>query len=83
MLFSNIEDILVVHRDFLALIEESLYPEPNAHQELGTCFLKFVSSGESYILLLFSCLGLGGDIANTYLYKENLLEFCMVTKAGY
>lgn len=41
MLFSNIEDILVVHRDFLALIEESLYPEPNAHQELGTCFLKF------------------------------------------
>ncbi|KAM8966775.1 phosphatidylinositol 3,4,5-trisphosphate-dependent Rac exchanger 2 protein [Pelodytes ibericus] len=40
-LFSNIEDILTVHKDFLSLIEESLQPEPNAHQEVGTCFLKF------------------------------------------
>ncbi|XP_063779942.1 phosphatidylinositol 3,4,5-trisphosphate-dependent Rac exchanger 2 protein isoform X1 [Pseudophryne corroboree] len=41
MLFSNIEDILVVHKEFLALIEQYLHPEPNAHQEMGTCFLRF------------------------------------------
>ncbi|KAM9308556.1 phosphatidylinositol 3,4,5-trisphosphate-dependent Rac exchanger 2 protein [Gastrophryne carolinensis] len=41
MLFSNIEDILAVHRDFLSLIEQSLYPEPNPHQEMGSCFLRF------------------------------------------
>ncbi|KAG8570657.1 hypothetical protein GDO81_011367 [Engystomops pustulosus] len=41
MLFSNIEDILMVHRDFLALIEECLHPEPNSHQEVGICFLRF------------------------------------------
>ncbi|XP_072007846.1 phosphatidylinositol 3,4,5-trisphosphate-dependent Rac exchanger 2 protein isoform X2 [Engystomops pustulosus] len=41
MLFSNIEDILMVHRDFLALIEECLHPEPNSHQDVGICFLRF------------------------------------------
>ncbi|XP_040288462.1 phosphatidylinositol 3,4,5-trisphosphate-dependent Rac exchanger 2 protein isoform X2 [Bufo bufo] len=41
MLFSNIEDILMVHKDFLSLIENCLHPEPNAHQELGICFLQF------------------------------------------
>uniref|UniRef100_A0A8C5MW15 Phosphatidylinositol 3,4,5-trisphosphate-dependent Rac exchanger 2 protein n=1 Tax=Leptobrachium leishanense TaxID=445787 RepID=A0A8C5MW15_9ANUR len=40
-LFSNIEDILAVNKDFLSVIEESLQPEPNAHQEVGRCFLKF------------------------------------------
>ncbi|XP_053571076.1 phosphatidylinositol 3,4,5-trisphosphate-dependent Rac exchanger 2 protein [Bombina bombina] len=41
MLFSNIEDILVVHKDFLSTIEGCLLPEPNAHQEVGACFLRF------------------------------------------
>ncbi|XP_057353998.1 phosphatidylinositol 3,4,5-trisphosphate-dependent Rac exchanger 2 protein isoform X3 [Manis pentadactyla] len=41
MLFSNIEDILAVHREFLKVVEECLHPEPNAQQEVGTCFLHF------------------------------------------
>lgn len=41
MLFSNIEDILAVHREFLKIVEECLHPEPNAQQEVGTCFLHF------------------------------------------
>ncbi|KAJ7338899.1 hypothetical protein JRQ81_012801 [Phrynocephalus forsythii] len=40
-LFSNIEDILELHKDFLSRIEECLYPEPNAQHEVGTCFLHF------------------------------------------
>ncbi|GCB60717.1 hypothetical protein scyTo_0012789 [Scyliorhinus torazame] len=40
-LFSNIEDILVVHKEFLSMIEERLLPEPSAHHELGRCFLQF------------------------------------------
>ncbi|KAF7246305.1 Phosphatidylinositol 3,4,5-trisphosphate-dependent Rac exchanger 2 protein [Varanus komodoensis] len=40
-LFSNIEDILEVHKDFLSSIEECLHPEPNAQQEVGICFLHF------------------------------------------
>lgn len=42
MLFSNIEDILAVHKEFLKVVEECLHPEPNAQQEVGTCFLHFV-----------------------------------------
>uniref|UniRef100_A0A4W2CIY9 Phosphatidylinositol 3,4,5-trisphosphate-dependent Rac exchanger 2 protein n=1 Tax=Bos indicus x Bos taurus TaxID=30522 RepID=A0A4W2CIY9_BOBOX len=41
MLFSNIEDILAVHKEFLKAVEECLHPEPNAQQEVGTCFLQF------------------------------------------
>ncbi|XP_029447296.1 phosphatidylinositol 3,4,5-trisphosphate-dependent Rac exchanger 2 protein [Rhinatrema bivittatum] len=41
MLFSNMEDILAIHREFLAIVEEHLQPEPNAQQEVGTCFLQF------------------------------------------
>ncbi|NWI12825.1 PREX2 protein, partial [Crypturellus soui] len=41
MLFSNIEDILAVHRNFLSLVEECLQPEPNAQHEVGTCFLHY------------------------------------------
>ena len=42
MLFSNIDDILAVHKEFLKVVEECLHPEPNAQQEVGTCFLHFV-----------------------------------------
>uniref|UniRef100_A0A2K6GYV1 Phosphatidylinositol-3,4,5-trisphosphate dependent Rac exchange factor 2 n=1 Tax=Propithecus coquereli TaxID=379532 RepID=A0A2K6GYV1_PROCO len=41
MLFSNIEDILAVHKEFLKVVEECLHPEPHAQQEVGTCFLHF------------------------------------------
>ncbi|XP_059838423.1 phosphatidylinositol 3,4,5-trisphosphate-dependent Rac exchanger 2 protein [Hypanus sabinus] len=40
-LFSNIEDILGVHKEFLSMIEQCLQPEPNAQHELGSCFLQF------------------------------------------
>uniref|UniRef100_A0A803SVC5 Phosphatidylinositol-3,4,5-trisphosphate dependent Rac exchange factor 2 n=1 Tax=Anolis carolinensis TaxID=28377 RepID=A0A803SVC5_ANOCA len=40
-LFSNIEDILEVHKDFLSGIEKCLHPEPTAQHEVGTCFLHF------------------------------------------
>uniref|UniRef100_A0A4W3GI62 Phosphatidylinositol-3,4,5-trisphosphate dependent Rac exchange factor 2 n=1 Tax=Callorhinchus milii TaxID=7868 RepID=A0A4W3GI62_CALMI len=40
-LFSNIEDILAVHKEFLGMIEECLQPEPGAQHELGSCFLQF------------------------------------------
>lgn len=42
MLFSNIEDILAVHKNFLSLVEECLQPEPSAQHEVGTCFLHYV-----------------------------------------
>lgn len=42
MLFSNIEDILAVHKNFLSLVEDCLQPEPNAQHEVGTCFLNYV-----------------------------------------
>lgn len=44
VLFSNIEDILEVHKDFLAALEYCLHPEPQSQHELGNVFLKFVSS---------------------------------------
>lgn len=49
MLFSNIEDILAVHKEFLKVVEECLYPEPNAQQEVGTCFLHFVGYISVYL----------------------------------
>ena len=48
MLFSNIEDILAVHKEFLKVVEECLHPEPSAQQEVGTCFLQFVGSISVY-----------------------------------
>ncbi|XP_049506605.1 phosphatidylinositol 3,4,5-trisphosphate-dependent Rac exchanger 1 protein isoform X2 [Panthera uncia] len=48
ILFSNIEDILEVHKDFLAALEYCLHPEPQSQHELGNVFLKF------------SCMLLGG-----------------------
>lgn len=44
ILFSNIEDILEVHKDFLAALEYCLHPEPQSQHELGNVFLKFVST---------------------------------------
>ncbi|XP_012879769.1 PREDICTED: phosphatidylinositol 3,4,5-trisphosphate-dependent Rac exchanger 1 protein [Dipodomys ordii] len=41
ILFSNIEDILEVHKDFLAALEYCLRPEPQSQHELGNVFLKF------------------------------------------
>lgn len=41
ILFSNIEDILEVHKEFLAALEYCLHPEPQSQHELGNVFLKF------------------------------------------
>ncbi|XP_036413863.1 phosphatidylinositol 3,4,5-trisphosphate-dependent Rac exchanger 2 protein [Colossoma macropomum] len=41
VLFSNLEEILIVHRDFLAMVEELLQPDPHPHHEVGRCFLHF------------------------------------------
>nr|XP_034978486.1 phosphatidylinositol 3,4,5-trisphosphate-dependent Rac exchanger 1 protein [Zootoca vivipara] len=41
ILFSNIEDILDVHKDFLKALEYCLHPEPQSQHELGEVFLKF------------------------------------------
>ncbi|KAM9063292.1 phosphatidylinositol 3,4,5-trisphosphate-dependent Rac exchanger 1 protein [Sarcophilus harrisii] len=41
ILFSNIEDILEVHKEFLNALEFSLQPEPQSQHELGNVFLKF------------------------------------------
>uniref|UniRef100_A0A8C7SZA5 Phosphatidylinositol 3,4,5-trisphosphate-dependent Rac exchanger 2 protein n=1 Tax=Oncorhynchus mykiss TaxID=8022 RepID=A0A8C7SZA5_ONCMY len=43
VLFSNLEEILSVHRNFLSMVEELLQPDPHAHHEVGRCFLHFVS----------------------------------------
>ncbi|XP_061777835.1 phosphatidylinositol 3,4,5-trisphosphate-dependent Rac exchanger 2 protein isoform X2 [Nerophis ophidion] len=48
VLFSNIEDILAVHRDFLSMVEERLQPDPHAHHEIGRCFLHFRSRFQIY-----------------------------------
>lgn len=43
VLFSNIEEILAIHKDFLSMVEELLQPDPHAQHEIGRCFLHFVS----------------------------------------
>uniref|UniRef100_A0A8C6LD17 Phosphatidylinositol 3,4,5-trisphosphate-dependent Rac exchanger 2 protein n=1 Tax=Nothobranchius furzeri TaxID=105023 RepID=A0A8C6LD17_NOTFU len=48
VLFSNIEEVLGVHRDFLSMVEELLQPEPHAHHEIGSCFLHFRSRFQIY-----------------------------------
>lgn len=54
VLFSNIEEILAVHRDFLAMVDDLLQPEPHAHHEIGRCFLHFVSEAAPKCLPSFS-----------------------------
>ncbi|XP_064420274.1 phosphatidylinositol 3,4,5-trisphosphate-dependent Rac exchanger 1 protein [Latimeria chalumnae] len=41
ILFSNIEGILGVHKEFLAALEHCLQPEPQPQHELGNVFLGF------------------------------------------
>ncbi|KAK6471881.1 phosphatidylinositol 3,4,5-trisphosphate-dependent Rac exchanger 1 protein-like [Huso huso] len=41
ILFSNIEDILEVHKEFLASLESCLQPEPHPQHTLGHVFLQF------------------------------------------
>uniref|UniRef100_A0A8C9RWE7 Phosphatidylinositol 3,4,5-trisphosphate-dependent Rac exchanger 2 protein n=1 Tax=Scleropages formosus TaxID=113540 RepID=A0A8C9RWE7_SCLFO len=48
VLFSNIEEILSVHKDFLSMVEELLHPDPHAHHEVGRCFLHFRSRFQIY-----------------------------------
>ncbi|MBN3279313.1 PREX2 protein, partial [Polyodon spathula] len=48
MLFSNIEEILSVHKEFLSMIEELLQPETSAHHEMGLCFLQFRNRFQIY-----------------------------------
>ncbi|XP_075906396.1 phosphatidylinositol 3,4,5-trisphosphate-dependent Rac exchanger 2 protein [Nelusetta ayraudi] len=48
VLFSNIEEILAIHRDFLSMVEELLQPEPHASHEVGRCFLHFRSRFQIY-----------------------------------
>nr|XP_023650355.1 phosphatidylinositol 3,4,5-trisphosphate-dependent Rac exchanger 2 protein [Paramormyrops kingsleyae] len=48
VLFSNIDEILAVHRLFLSMVEELLEPEPHAHHEVGRCFLHFRSRFQIY-----------------------------------
>ncbi|CAG00668.1 unnamed protein product [Tetraodon nigroviridis] len=48
VLFSNIEEILAVHRDFLSMVDDLLQPEPHAHHEIGRCFLHFRSRFQVY-----------------------------------
>ncbi|MGH0159338.1 UNVERIFIED_CONTAM: hypothetical protein FKN15_064277 [Acipenser sinensis] len=48
ILFSNIEEILSVHKEFLSMIEELLQPETSAHHELGLCFLQFRNRFQIY-----------------------------------
>uniref|UniRef100_A0A6Q2X357 Phosphatidylinositol 3,4,5-trisphosphate-dependent Rac exchanger 2 protein n=1 Tax=Esox lucius TaxID=8010 RepID=A0A6Q2X357_ESOLU len=48
VLFSNLEEILSVHRNFLSMVEELLHPDPQAHNEVGRCFLHFRSGFQKY-----------------------------------
>uniref|UniRef100_G3NEI6 Phosphatidylinositol 3,4,5-trisphosphate-dependent Rac exchanger 2 protein n=1 Tax=Gasterosteus aculeatus aculeatus TaxID=481459 RepID=G3NEI6_GASAC len=48
ILFSNIEEILAVHKDFLSMVEELLQPDPHAHHEIGRCFLHFRTRFQIY-----------------------------------
>uniref|UniRef100_A0A8B9LKQ3 Phosphatidylinositol-3,4,5-trisphosphate-dependent Rac exchange factor 1 n=1 Tax=Astyanax mexicanus TaxID=7994 RepID=A0A8B9LKQ3_ASTMX len=48
ILFSNIEEILDVHREVLSALEAILQPEPQHHHALGHVFLQFVSHFSVY-----------------------------------
>uniref|UniRef100_A0AAR2M4Q1 Phosphatidylinositol-3,4,5-trisphosphate-dependent Rac exchange factor 1 n=1 Tax=Pygocentrus nattereri TaxID=42514 RepID=A0AAR2M4Q1_PYGNA len=48
ILFSNIEEILDVHREFLSALEGNLQPEPQHYHALGHIFLQFVSHFSVY-----------------------------------
>ncbi|PWA18194.1 hypothetical protein CCH79_00004218 [Gambusia affinis] len=48
VLFSNIEEILAIHKDFLSMVEELLQPDPHAHHEVGRCFLHFKNRFQIY-----------------------------------
>ncbi|XP_055079008.1 phosphatidylinositol 3,4,5-trisphosphate-dependent Rac exchanger 1 protein isoform X1 [Periophthalmus magnuspinnatus] len=48
ILFSNIEDILELHKEVLSAIEASLLPEPQPHNALGHVFLQFRESFSVY-----------------------------------
>ncbi|KAK3541492.1 hypothetical protein QTP86_027255 [Hemibagrus guttatus] len=48
VLFSNLEEIRCVHRDFLAMVEELLQPDPHPHHEIGRCFLHFRAKFQVY-----------------------------------
>uniref|UniRef100_A0A667ZRY2 Phosphatidylinositol-3,4,5-trisphosphate dependent Rac exchange factor 1 n=1 Tax=Myripristis murdjan TaxID=586833 RepID=A0A667ZRY2_9TELE len=48
ILFSNIEDILEVHKEVLSAVEANLQPEPQPQHALGHVFLKFKGSFSVY-----------------------------------
>ncbi|KAM9785487.1 phosphatidylinositol 3,4,5-trisphosphate-dependent Rac exchanger 1 protein [Neosynchiropus ocellatus] len=48
ILFSNIEDILELHREVLSAVESVLQPEPQPHHALGHVFLQFRESFSVY-----------------------------------
>uniref|UniRef100_A0A672IZW8 Phosphatidylinositol 3,4,5-trisphosphate-dependent Rac exchanger 1 protein n=1 Tax=Salarias fasciatus TaxID=181472 RepID=A0A672IZW8_SALFA len=48
ILFSNIEDILELHKEVLSAVEASLQPEPQPQHALGHVFLQFVKSFSVY-----------------------------------
>ncbi|XP_027030434.2 phosphatidylinositol 3,4,5-trisphosphate-dependent Rac exchanger 2 protein [Tachysurus fulvidraco] len=48
VLFSNLEEIRCVHRDFLTMVEELLQPDPHPHHEIGRCFLHFRARFQVY-----------------------------------
>uniref|UniRef100_A0A671YDR9 Phosphatidylinositol 3,4,5-trisphosphate-dependent Rac exchanger 1 protein n=1 Tax=Sparus aurata TaxID=8175 RepID=A0A671YDR9_SPAAU len=48
ILFSNIEDILELHKEVLSAVEASLQPEPHPHHALGHVFLQFRESFSVY-----------------------------------
>ncbi|KAM9313762.1 phosphatidylinositol 3,4,5-trisphosphate-dependent Rac exchanger 1 protein-like [Pholidichthys leucotaenia] len=48
ILFSNIEDILELHREVLSTVEGALQPEPQPHHALGHVFLQFKDSFSVY-----------------------------------
>ncbi|XP_047220173.1 phosphatidylinositol 3,4,5-trisphosphate-dependent Rac exchanger 1 protein isoform X3 [Girardinichthys multiradiatus] len=48
ILFSNIEDILELHKEVLSAVESSLQPEPHPNHSLGHVFLQFKQSFSVY-----------------------------------
>ncbi|XP_013885284.1 phosphatidylinositol 3,4,5-trisphosphate-dependent Rac exchanger 1 protein [Austrofundulus limnaeus] len=48
ILFSNIEDILELHKEVFSVVETSLQPEPHPNHSLGHVFLQFKESFSVY-----------------------------------